>query len=486
MNKVLGKGTAYVMGASLIFVLCNYLIHVGLARKLGPAEYGLFGIVSSLYLLSTAFLTTGIPRAAARAIASNPKETDSIMHSAIKLQLIFASIISLLYLVLAFFIAPVILHDQSITKYIILVGLSSIPFGVVILYQNGLFNGQRLFKKQALTLIAHSLLRVIFVFVTIFIGGKVFGVFIAFFLAALLTIFLCFYINKNKETPIQNYPYLKIISFATPLTIAAVALTFIRDGNVLIIKSILHDNVLAGLYTSALTLSDLPYLVFAGVSLTLMPSIAKAIAENNILLTKKYISQTLRYLLLFLLPLIALLAANAKVFLHFFFSDQYASATPILQLLALSSLFLIFTLTLTSITTGGGKPTIEMVVYLSMVCVLVPLNIILLPSFGLIGAALALTAATFSSLCVMSVLVYRKFHSLIPFSSTLKISLSSFLLFLLAPYLPYHGPFFVLTHFLLLALYGCILFVFKEITPQDLALFKDMLQPNKATLQQNL
>ena len=39
---------------------------------------------------------------------------------------------------------------------------------------------------------------------------------------------------------------------------------------------------------------------------------------------------------------------------------------------------------------------------------------------------------------------------------------------------------------LLLALYGCILFVFKEITPQDLALFKDMLQPNKATLQQNL
>ena len=493
MQKALGRGTAYVMGASLILVFCNYLIHVGLARWLGPADYGIFGIVSSLYLLSNAFLTTGIPRSLARSIASNPTDSATILRTAQKLQLYLASVIAMLYIILAFFLAPVLFQDQTLTPYIILVGLSSLPFGIVILYQNGYFNGQREFSKQALLLTSHSILRIIFVFAAVFLGWKVFGVFVGFVLAALSTILLCFLLNKNKALPsnnpekgVETHLSSTLISYAVPLTIAAVALTFVRDGNVLFIKSLLHDNALAGLYTAALTLSDLPYLVFVGLSLTIMPSIAKSVSEHNLALTHKYITHSLRYLLLFLLPLIALLAANAKVLLHIFYSDAYLSAAPTLKLLALSSFFLIFTLTLASITTGGGRPKIEMSIYLSMALLLIPLNIFLLPLLGIIGAALALTITTAIACIVISIIVYRKFYSFIPLSSLLKIIPSSLLLFLIAPHLNYNGIFFIVNHILLLALYFTILFLLREIKQEDLLFFKNMLKPSKTPIQQNL
>ena len=304
---------------------------------------------------------------------------------------------------------------------------------------------------------------------------------------------LCFFLNKNKALPsnnpekgVETHLSSTLISYAVPLTIAAVALTFVRDGNVLFIKSLLHDNALAGLYTAALTLSDLPYLVFVGLSLTIMPSIAKSVSEHNLALTHKYITHSLRYLLLFLLPLIALLAANAKVLLHIFYSDAYLSAAPTLKLLALSSFFLIFTLTLASITTGGGRPKIEMSIYLSMALLLIPLNIFLLPLLGIIGAALALTITTAIACIVISIIVYRKFYSFIPLSSLLKIIPSSLLLFLIAPHLNYNGIFFIVNHILLLALYFTILFLLREIKQEDLLFFKNMLKPSKTPIQQNL
>ena len=63
MNKnehKLAKGTFFLMISQIIFLGSGYIIHFGLARIVSPAEYGRFGIILSLLMISQIFLNMGI------------------------------------------------------------------------------------------------------------------------------------------------------------------------------------------------------------------------------------------------------------------------------------------------------------------------------------------------------------------------------------------------------------------------------------------
>jgi O-antigen/teichoic acid export membrane protein len=56
-------GTIYLMFAQAAFVASGYAIHIGLARLLGPSDYGIYAVVISLMTMVNLILTTGIPQA---------------------------------------------------------------------------------------------------------------------------------------------------------------------------------------------------------------------------------------------------------------------------------------------------------------------------------------------------------------------------------------------------------------------------------------
>ena len=83
----MGVGTFYLMAAELAFILSNYGIHVWLARYLGPEAYGIFGVLSSLFLINQAFLNAGIPKAVSKFIAESKGAIKQIFRTSFRLQL---------------------------------------------------------------------------------------------------------------------------------------------------------------------------------------------------------------------------------------------------------------------------------------------------------------------------------------------------------------------------------------------------------------
>ena len=69
MTQSVSTGMAYLMASEFSFILSNYLLHILVARSLGPVKYGIYGILMSLYLINRAFLNTGFPRAVSKVIA---------------------------------------------------------------------------------------------------------------------------------------------------------------------------------------------------------------------------------------------------------------------------------------------------------------------------------------------------------------------------------------------------------------------------------
>lgn len=68
-KKNVTHGTIYLMFAQAAFVASGYAIHIGLARLLGPWDYGIYAVVISLMTMVNLILTTGIPQAVSKYVA---------------------------------------------------------------------------------------------------------------------------------------------------------------------------------------------------------------------------------------------------------------------------------------------------------------------------------------------------------------------------------------------------------------------------------
>ncbi len=483
MEKVLGRGTLYIMVASAIFVVLSYLIHLMIARFLNPESYGLFGILMAVYLINTSIITSGLPRAVAKFISAEPQKSESIFNAALKSQLKLVGAMIIFYLLLAKPIA-FFLKDENLVKGIIFTGIMTLPFAMVILYQNGYFNGLRRFKEQALSIIIHSILRVVFTILFVLLGFNVFGALWGYFAASVSVLVLILWIvkriNKSKvglSNLEKNENQKILLSFAFPLIISAVVYNLTKNINVLFVKGFLGDNHLAGLYTAATTISNLPYMVLIGLSITLLPSISKSLAENNLLMTQRYITQSLRYLLIVLCPITVLMIAMPNALLGLFYPKEYSSAGIILGYLAVSSAFILLVSVFTTIITGSGKPKVEMFINIMMLVVLIILNIILIPLAGLKGAALASAISAGVALIISGMIIYRKFNVLIKPISVLRISASSVILYLIAHYWSPSSSLLWVGITIISSFLGYFLFLLitKEVKNEDLKIIKGWL-----------
>src|SRR5690606_26996941 len=66
--SVAARGAIVLLGARVFFMLSGYVITVVLARGLGPAAYGTYGVLISLLLWLEVSGSLGIPRAAGKMI----------------------------------------------------------------------------------------------------------------------------------------------------------------------------------------------------------------------------------------------------------------------------------------------------------------------------------------------------------------------------------------------------------------------------------
>ncbi len=473
----MGVGTFYLMVSQFIFLLSNYAIHFALGRYFGPAAYGAFGVVMSVYLILTAILTNGIPKATSKILSSNPQDQEAVMRTSYSLQLLLTLILGI---GLVIFSKPLalILKDTSLTRYFFLTGLMILPFGLYSLQMSGFLNGLRKFKQQAWAGMIHDAFRLVLVMVLVAMGLKLTGLFSGYFLATIIGLAFSAYVLRRKGTlSSREAPKLRkeIINLAIPLTLIALGFTLMRNLTILFLKYLEVGNVQVGYYTAASTLSNVPFFIFSALSITLLPSISGSVASNLPELTRKYITLSLRYLLLLLLPVTALMAGTSGELITLFYSPVYAPAGPILAILLLSTFFLTVLTTLGSILIGSGDFQIKMKIVLGAIVPLALLNLFLIPKYGLVGAAVSSLIVSFLAAVLAAAVIYRKHQALLSWSSFFKIFSCSLLVFFVASQQTTSGAYLFFLYFLLGSGYFLLLWLFGEIRKEDLELLQRLI-----------
>lgn len=493
-KTIVATGTVYLMFAGIIFIISNYLIHIGVARFLGPELYGIFGVLMSLNFINWVFLNTGVPLATNKLVSGSKMGFVNIFRSSLKLQLIVSLLFSSFYILFARWIA-FLLKDASLAKYIVLLGIIVVPISLLSLFLDGFLSGLRKFKKLAFVKIILSFLRVFFTFFFMIIGFKIFGILIGYFVATIGSLLICwFYVKPRRENDKKNdtnkvgltltdsnltgsnLSFNKIIKLAIPITLASLAFIFTKSVNVLFIKYFLEDNFQAGMYTAAATLSNVSYVFFSALPLTILPSISKSASAGNVELVRRYILKSFRYLLLLLLPVSAIVTVTADNLVSFLYTSVYVDAGVVLSVLIFSSTFFAIFSVMRAIIIGFGKAKLEMLMSFTALLIIIIANYVLIPMKGIFGAALASLISSVVIVVIGGTYIFSKYKVLIKLKSFFRISLSSFLVFVVAYFWQGSGVLLIANYVILFLLYFLLLYLFGELNKEDYDLVKKVLK----------
>ncbi|MEA3431846.1 MAG: oligosaccharide flippase family protein, partial [candidate division WOR-3 bacterium] len=416
------RGTVYSVIGLFFTILSGYVVHVGVARIFGSELYGLFGIAISVLGWLEITISAGFPAAAKKFISENSQWAGAVTRITLKLQLL----LSFFLFLVVFVLAPHISHwlqDIRLSFYLRVASLDLLVYGVYTLYFS-ILNGKRLFVQANLTLIIYSLSRLILIYLLVWLGLSLTGVFVGNVLASFVGLVVARSLSHSDKLE-KEFSALRVIRFSLPTSLFILLFELLMVIDLLCVKGLIQIPEQAGFYTAAQAIAKIPYLFPMALSMTLFPSFSKAIARADIDLTKRYINQALRFVLMLSLPIVLIISAGAEGLISIIYSRAYSSAGAILSILAFGMLFLILLRTLTVVFIANGEPAVPLKIVMFLIPVDLFFNFLLIPQYGSRGAAFATTLTSIGGLIIAAVLIFERFHTLVNIPSLLRILVAS-------------------------------------------------------------
>lgn len=489
MSNNLAKSALWVTFSEILFNLSGFVIHSVLGRFLGPADYGRYGIIITLTTMVIILIGNGIPTAMSKYI-SEYFETDSRMVKIIKRQaIILQTIIIGGITVIFFFSIPLICKALGDPTLIPLFRISTliIPAFAAASFYFSYYTGLHKFNLQATLKTLRSIFRIGFVIGLAFwwkVEGSIIGYIIAPF-GVFLVAYLVdkFKVKKDLEAKIaiQNFSeevsfdWKKLTNYAWQVVIFFLAYELLISIDLYMVKGILRDDNLTGIYNAALTVGRIPYYIFYAMTIFLLPMISRSTSQNNTEETKKILSQALRIMLLLLVPMIVLMSIYAKPILIDFYGAKYAPGAFPMSILEYGVGFLTIFYVMSFALNGAGKTKIVMSISIVGFFINAILNYILIKKYSITGSAIATTIASFVVAVWILYYLWRDFGALIKIKTFLKTIFAAGLMYLSSLLFSKGEISFIAWSIILFAFYLFVLYLLKEIKKEDLEIIKTLI-----------
>jgi stage V sporulation protein B len=460
-------GAAALLASQAVVLVLGYGSHLWIGRQLGPAAYGIFGLVLSVQTIIGLILTLGIPTGVARFVAQDETHAYSILRQALRIQLTIGLFLTVGGLALSPLLAH-LLGDARLVPYLQFVSVA-ILFQAAYPVFNQYFSGLHNFNKQAVLTTLYAL--------TKFAGAigllyfwHVYGAFAGFALGGLAATVVGWYWTRDHRTAVGTKLHLKnFLAFAGVYVLTLLGLQILISLDLFMVKAILKSDVQAGYYNAAVTLSRISYQLLQTLSFVLLPSVS-ALTRHDGSREKAvlFIRDALRYLGALIIPSVVLAAVTSRSLISLFFSTHYVAAAPVLSLLMVGVGSLGFYSLLVSIIAGAGRPRITVYITVLLIGTSAVIGYVLIPLYGLTGAALQTTIAGLLGLIILSVYTFRSFGITFPVASLVRIFVATALA--VAPTLVWHvAPVFLPFQYAVVGILYCgLLYLLGEVRTEDL------------------
>jgi O-antigen/teichoic acid export membrane protein len=414
MNRTLLSALGAVFSGRIAIFVAGALITPLLTRLLGPAAYGQYATILAIFSLVKILMVSGIDVGAKKYLSeerSIENWKNYVWTCYVRWSLAWGGIFSLAIAALAYegFVAAFLGSEYVILFYLLTILAFSTQFRTLCLSS---LMGLHLEKySEPLKVIEKVSFGVIAVFLA-YRGFGVRGVMVGQISSVLLTLAISLLILRRHidvlgffwQLP-DKFPKSELIWFNNSSIVYVFFLSSLYHVDVLVLKMLTGEE-LVGYYKAALVIVGLLWLFPKSLQQVLIQSVSELWRSDSVTKINSLSSKTTRYVLLITVLLSIGLAVLADIFIPFYFGQDYAPAVePLLILLPGTICFAIARPSL-AITNAKGDMMPLIIATGIGAGINLLLNLLFIPLFGILGAAVATTVG-YTSLLVAQVICAR-------------------------------------------------------------------------------
>jgi O-antigen/teichoic acid export membrane protein len=402
---------SWVLVSSAVNLVLGFALRIILARWLGSFDLGLYTLVLTVQEFATLVAGQGMSSALTKFVAEHRDNEDrlsQIVFSAFTVTLIFAVVAALLLYFLAGMIAGIFNMPQL--AHLLRILSISLPFIVVNQSSLGLENGLRRMKYYAAQLIMRSFLMIVLIVTLVWLGygveGTVWGLVLSIVGTSIWGLYLAReYYHLAYRNFLKNAK--QMLWFGTQVfSTNAVNLMLNYTDTFMIGYFLTATDV--GYYSVAVTMCLLFSIVPNAVQRTTFPMTAEYWSKNDLKSLREMFDKSMKYTACILLPLGLLFTFFVKEITTTVFGAEYIySVAPFMWLLIARVLRGATINPVGSSFSGVGRPDIGLKVDSLSLILNVPLNWLLIPRWGVSGAAIATTVSLLIGACIYIILMPR-------------------------------------------------------------------------------
>ncbi|MFB6078506.1 MAG: flippase [Halarchaeum sp.] len=398
--RKLFKGGGVVFAGIVLELGVSFVGKILIARYLGRASYGgvslgiiTAAIASTLVLLG---LNTGIARYLPRDEGASARR--SVLVSAFRIAVPLSVVLGGVLALLAPFLSTHVFHDSSLTP-ILRVFSISIPFAAVMKLSLGAVQGRQLpAPKVMLQNITLPVSRLLGIAVVLLVGLGTIGVSYAYLASYVLAALVgCYYLYTRTtlfETDIAVVGREReLLVFSLPLAMSA-AMTIILSDTDMYMLGALQGTASVGLYNVAYPLAQLLTTALGSFGFLFMPALSELEAAGEETQMRRLYQLVTKWVVVATLPVFLLFVVFPDSTIRYTFGVEYLPGAAALAVLSVgffvNAAFGLNRGALTSL----GHTRVLMIIDIATAVFNVVLNLLLIPKFGLLGAAYA-TAASY-------------------------------------------------------------------------------------------
>ncbi len=412
--KKVAKGSGIILLGTCIGIIMGLLTRVIIVRYISKADYGLFSLSLVIVNILTTVALIGFREGIPRYISYfRGKEDIKRIWGTIRASVQVTASLSILLLIIAFFSAEFISNTLNLPGLAPVIRVLSfiIPFNAVTDILLSIFRGIEQTKpKVYFRDILMYLLRLPLIGLCVLLGWSLMGVLYAYLISSImLTTALGVYAAKQIPRVIPKTVVLsmkkEVIYFSLPLLGASILGMLVTWTDTLMLGFFKTPEIV-GLYNVAFPLATYISMILGAIAFIYFPVVSRLYSKNLLKDIKNVYASVTKWIYVFSFPLFLLLFLTPGPTLEFLFGSKYLAASTALQFLAIG--FFIHALLgpngITLITLGRTKLT-TFNAFLGII-VNVVLNLILIPEYGLKGAAIASAVSLGLGNILTSVQVY--------------------------------------------------------------------------------
>ncbi len=486
MSRFLVKSFFWLTASEIIYNLTAYVIHGGMGRILGPAEYGRYAIVITLTTMIVVLIGRSVPTAMSKYLSEISKTSAGLIPIIKKQTAVIQTILIGGVTLIFFLLAPVISRLLGDLTLVPLFRLSTliIPAFALSSFYFYYFTGLHRFNTQAFLKTIRSAARLVFILGLAWYfksrGFALEGAILGYVLAPLSVFFAAILLDPHRKRKSEGqFDWRQLIYYAWPVTLFLIAYEFLITIDLYLVKGILRDDYLTGIYNAAITVGRIPYYLFYALTIILLPTVSKTTSSNDHNETEKIISQSLRLMIMFLMPTCILMSFFSEPIIKIFFTSKFVDAALPMSIFVFGIGFLTVFYVLTFILNGAGKVKVPMIISFFGLAINVILTYFLIKKYALLGAVIGTSITSFVIMVIILVYAYRHFGYLFKLKSFIKIILASLGMLAAAFLLPRENYTFIIWSVILIGFYLLILFLLREFGPSELALIKQLSSRKK-------